>query len=94
MRAAPILETARLRLRPFRAEDCDAHAAMLADPIVTNHLHSDPLSREDAWRRMLVAPGMWALVGYGYWAVERKDDGRFLGNTGFADFKRDIDPEP
>jgi RimJ/RimL family protein N-acetyltransferase len=89
---APTLETERLRLRTFRAEDGDAHHAMLADPAVVHFLHSDPMSREDAWRRMLIAPGMWMLLGYGYWVVERRDDGRFVGNVGFGDFRRDVTP--
>jgi RimJ/RimL family protein N-acetyltransferase len=35
---------------------------------------------------------MWAMLGYGYWAVERRDDGAWLGQIGFADFKRDMEP--
>lgn len=41
---------------------------------------------------MLGCMGLWPLLGYGYWAVERKTDGRYLGPVGFADFKRDIEP--
>ena len=36
--------------------------------------------------------GHWALLGYGYWAVEEKSSGRYVGELGFADFKRDIAP--
>ena len=32
------------------------------------------------------------MFGYGYWAVERREDGRFIGQIGFADFKRDMTP--
>jgi RimJ/RimL family protein N-acetyltransferase len=35
---------------------------------------------------------MWALLGYGYWIVERKSDGLYLGQIGFSDFKRDMRP--
>ena len=63
----PILETARLRLRGCRFEDIDAHAAALADPQVMRFIGGQPCSREDAWRRMLIAPGMWSLIGYGIW---------------------------
>ena len=31
-------------------------------------------------------------MGYGFWAVEEKGTGRFLGEVGFADFKRNIAP--
>lgn len=92
MRTAPILETARLKLRPFRESDLEPHAASLADPDVVRHISGHPHSREDSWRRMLCAPGMWTLVGYGYWAVERRADGVWLGQIGFADFKRDMRP--
>ncbi|HEV2747489.1 MAG TPA: GNAT family N-acetyltransferase [Allosphingosinicella sp.] len=89
---APTLETERLRLRGFRADDLDTQAAMLGDPEVMRYVGGKPNTREEAWRRMLAAPGMWALLGYGYWAVERKEDGAFLGQAGFGDFKRDLEP--
>ena len=92
MTAAPVLETARLALRPFRPSDLDAHAAILADGEVTRQLGVTPFSREESWRRMLCASGLWEMLGYGYWAVERRSDGMFLGQVGFADFKRDIEP--
>jgi RimJ/RimL family protein N-acetyltransferase len=92
MRDAPLLETARLRLRPFEPRDLDAHAASLADPDVVRHLGGNPLTREESWRRMLCGPGLWAMLGYGYWSVERREDGAWLGQLGFADFKRDMSP--
>ena len=90
--AAPILETGRLRLRPFRAADLEPMAASLADPEVVRHLSGKPQSREDSWRRLLAVPGQWIMLGYGYWSVERRDDGVWLGQIGFADFKRDMTP--
>lgn len=91
-RAAPLLETARLILRPYEASDLDAMAKTLGDPEVVRHLGATPFSREDSWRRLLCAPGLWAVLGYGYWAVAARDDGRYLGQLGFADFKRDMTP--
>ena len=91
-RDAPVLETARLTLRPFREGDLAPLAASLADPEVVRHLAGTPYSREESWRRLLCAPGLWTVLGYGYWAVERRDDGAWLGQVGFADFKRDMDP--
>jgi RimJ/RimL family protein N-acetyltransferase len=90
-RAAPTLETARLRLRAHRAEDLAPIARMLADSAVMRHLEG-PKRREDAWRRMLCGPGMWALLGYGYWVVERREDGAVIGQMGLADFKRGMEP--
>ena len=92
MAEAPIIETARLRLRGFRASDLDAQAAVLADEEVVRHLGGRPFSREDSWRKMLASPGLWDLLGYGYWLVERLQDEAYLGQIGFADFKRDMAP--
>lgn len=92
MTIAPTIETERLRLRTFRVEDAEAHWRMLADPRVMTFLHDDPLGREDAWRRLVTAPGLWVLFGYGYWAVERREDGRFIGQVGFGQFRRDMRP--
>jgi RimJ/RimL family protein N-acetyltransferase len=91
-RPVPILETERLRLRPFKAEDLDSHARTMGDSEVVRHLGGTPFSREDSWRRMLSAEGLWSLLGFGYWAVERKEDGAQIGQIGFSDFKRDMVP--
>ena len=87
----PTIETARLRLRGFTAADVTAQAAMLGDPDVMRYLGGQAQSREQAWRRMLAGAGMWPVLGYGYWAVERSADGAMIGQIGFGDFKRDLD---
>jgi RimJ/RimL family protein N-acetyltransferase len=88
----PLIETARLRLRSFRESDLDAHAAIMGDAEVVRYLGGTPFTREDSWRRLLCGPGLWAVLGFGYWAVERRDDGVLIGQVGFADFKRDMEP--
>lgn len=90
--AAPRLETARLILRPFRAGDVDAQAAMMADAEVMRHLGGQGLSREESWRKLLNGAGLWSLFGWGYWAIERRSDARMIGQIGFADFKRGVTP--
>ena len=92
MHGAPVIDTARLVLRPFRAGDVDAQAAMMGDGEVMRHLGGSPLAREDSWRKLLCGAGLWTLFGYGYWAVERRSDGALIGQVGFADFKRDMTP--
>ena len=89
---APTLETPRLRLRGFRASDLDAQWATMTDPEVYRHLGGVPATREETWRKILGSPGLWALLGYGYWVAERREDGAYLGQIGFADFKRDMSP--
>ena len=92
MEIAPVLQTERLILRPFRAGDADAQAAMMGDSEVMRHLGGHPLSREDSWRKLLNGHAMWSLLGFGYWAVERRDGGAMIGQVGFADFQRDLAP--
>ena len=92
VREAPRLETSRLVLRPFAADDVDAQAAMMADEVVMHHLGGQALSREDAWRKLLNGHALWSLFGYGYWAVERRSDGAMIGQIGFADFRRAMTP--
>jgi RimJ/RimL family protein N-acetyltransferase len=87
----PRLETERLILRAHRLEDFAECAAMWADPSVT-HFIGKPSTEQEAWARLLNYAGLWSLLGFGYWAVEEKATGRYIGDVGFADFKRDIQP--
>jgi RimJ/RimL family protein N-acetyltransferase len=88
----PVIETERLRLRGHRAVDHDDCAAMWGDPAVARFIGGRPSTREEVWGRMLRYAGLWALLGYGYWAVEDRASGDFVGDVGFADFRRDIQP--
>jgi len=82
---APALETDRLVLRVHRLDDLAACAAMWADPLVTRHIGGKPSTPQATWLRMLRYPGLWALLGFGYWAVEEKATGAFVADVGFAD---------
>lgn len=88
----PVLETDRLILRAHRADDYADCLAICADPVVVRHLGGRPFSGEEVWRRLLSYVGMWQLLGYGYWAVEEKESGSYIGHIGYTDFKRDIQP--
>ncbi len=88
----PVLETERLRLRAHRAEDFAAYAAMWADPIVVRYIGGKPLTAEETWAKVLRYAGLWSLLGFGYWALEEKATARFIGELGFADFRRNIQP--
>ncbi|HLJ85110.1 MAG TPA: GNAT family N-acetyltransferase [Candidatus Eremiobacteraceae bacterium] len=85
----PILETDRLKLRGHRLEDFEACAAVWADPAVVRYISGKPSTRTQSWLRMLAYGGHWQHVPFGYWAVEEKKTGRYIGDVGFADFKRD-----
>jgi RimJ/RimL family protein N-acetyltransferase len=91
-RSAPRLETERLILREFRADDLDAHAATLGDADVMRFIGGKPMTREDSWRRLCSGVGSWQLIGIGPWAVELKSDGRMVGHCGFFEFQRDMQP--
>jgi RimJ/RimL family protein N-acetyltransferase len=88
----PVIETARLRLREYRASDFDDQLRTLSDPRVLRFLGSTPASREENWRKTLAGYGSWGMLGYGYWTLERKEDARWIGMLGFGDFKRDMKP--
>ncbi|MEZ0172565.1 GNAT family N-acetyltransferase [Microvirga sp. TS319] len=90
--AAPTLETERLVLRMHGIADFTESLALWRDPEVTRFLGGRPFTREEIWARLVRYVGHWALLGFGYWAVEEKTTGRFLGEVGFADFKRHIEP--
>jgi RimJ/RimL family protein N-acetyltransferase len=87
--AAPELETARLTLCAHRLEDLDDCAAMWADPNVVKYIGGRTSTRQDTWFRLLRYVGHWSLMGYGYWVLREKTTGRFVGEAGFADFKRE-----
>ena len=89
---APLIETERLRLRAHRSDDLADCVAMWSDPIVVRYTIGDPAPPQRTWMRILAYRGHWALLSYGYWAVEEKASGRYVGELGFADFKRDIVP--
>jgi RimJ/RimL family protein N-acetyltransferase len=90
--SAPTIETERLVLRSFRREDLDDFSATMADPEIVRHLAIEPLSREDALRRIFLAAGQWPIIGMGMWAVELKAGGRMVGHLGFFDMERDMEP--
>ena len=88
----PVIETARTILRAHRLDDFDAYVAMWADPGVTRFIGGKPRTREESWMRFLRHAGLWSLLGYGFWAIEDKATGRFIGEAGFHDLRRDIEP--
>jgi len=90
--AIPIIETARLILRPHRMEDFEPCAAMWALPEVVRYVGGKPLTGEEVWARILRYAGHWQWMGFGFWALEEKSTGVFAGDLGFAEFKRDIEP--
>lgn len=90
--SAPTLVTDRLTLAGHGLGDFADSAAMWADEEVVRHIGGRPFTAEECWARLLRYAGMWPLLGYGFWTVRETASGRFVGEMGFADFHRDLDP--
>lgn len=76
----PTLTTKRLTLRPFTLADFDVFAEFYASDRA--QFVGGPASRELSWRMLAVEIGHWSLRGYGRWAIEETQSGRFAGVTG------------
>ncbi len=92
MNEAPVLCAERLILRGFQRDDFEAIYRIGADAQITRFMGGPVLSRTTAWEKFLRGPAMWSIIGYGMWIVERRSDGSVLGQIGFADFMREMDP--
>ena len=93
MTQAPVLETERLRLRPWRKDDFRPYHALLQHPEVHRHFGPEPMGAEECWRRLTAAVGNWQFNGFGTWAAERKDDCKLIGSVGIFTAWRDLKPE-
>ena len=77
------IETERLRLRMFRADDLDNLAALLADPDVMRYVEDgQPKERDVAEKALNSIIAHWKREGFGRWAVEEKASGQFIGFGG------------
>jgi len=88
----PVLETKRLRLRGHEPRDFTEAFAMWSDPVVVRFIGGKPNTEQQVWSKQLAYAGLWTRLGFGYWAVEEKETGKFVGELGFADFKRELTP--
>ncbi len=88
----PTLMTDRLILRGHTMADFDDSLAMWTHPGVIRFIGGRASSAQEVWQRLLRYAGMWAMLGYGYWVITDRTDGRFLGEAGLADMKREISP--
>ncbi|MDX5593637.1 GNAT family N-acetyltransferase [Pseudovibrio sp. SPO723] len=87
---APRLESERLVLRGFLPKDLEPSSKLWMQEEVYRHISGKPSTRSECWSRLLNFSGMWNLMGFGYWAVEEKTTGAYVGEIGFADFKREM----
>lgn len=88
----PVIETPRLRLRGHYLSDLASFLAMWQEPGFYRYLAGRPLPEEEIWTKMLRHLGVWYLCGFGYWAIEEKATGQFIGAVGFGEWQRAITP--
>ncbi|MCI5045325.1 MAG: GNAT family N-acetyltransferase [Aquisalinus sp.] len=88
----PVLETGRLRLRGHNAADLEASMAMWNELEVYRFISGQPGTKAECWSRLMRFAGHWALMGWGYWLVEEKETGSFVGEVGFSEFYRVHEP--
>jgi RimJ/RimL family protein N-acetyltransferase len=88
----PVIETPRLIIRAHALTDFDAYVALWADPHVVRFITGTPFTREASWSRFLRHPGHWQHMGFGFLAIEEKETGRFIGEAGFHDMRREMTP--
>jgi RimJ/RimL family protein N-acetyltransferase len=77
----PTLATDRLLLREWRDADRTPFAELNADPDVARFLNG-PRDRAESDALIDRISAHWAEHGFGLWALERREDGRFIGFTG------------
>ncbi|WP_405003273.1 GNAT family N-acetyltransferase [Kitasatospora purpeofusca] len=83
------LHTDRLLIRRWRESDLEPWAAMNADPEVRQHL-GEPLSRERSDESVARFEADFDRRGYGWWAVEVRETGEFIGFAGLDEVDEEV----
>lgn len=90
MSKAPVLLTARLRLRAHQRDDYAACRALWQHPETIRFIGATAQSDQEVWFRLLRYGGMWPMQGFGFWVFEDRATGEFLGEGGLMDAMRDV----
>jgi len=75
------IETERLNLRQWMSSDFDALVAFYADESNAKYV-GGVKDNDQTWRALATHIGHWQLMGFGYWAVDDKKTGEFVGCVG------------
>ena len=90
-----VLHTERLRLRHMTPDDAAFMLGLLNDPAWHRYIGDRGIRTIDAAREHIIngSMAMVARLGFGFYLVERKEDGRPIGICGLAkrDFLDDVD---
>ena len=82
----PVLETDRLRLRPFTSDDETAVFALASDPEVARFVRFEPHRDIAETRAFLELVERYYRRGNPFaWAIVRREDDRLIGSCGFVD---------
>jgi RimJ/RimL family protein N-acetyltransferase len=78
-----IIETERLILREIDPErDFEAWAKAMANENTVRYLGTAPMDRARSWRSMATVIGHWAIRGYGFFSLQHKETGQWVGRVG------------
>lgn len=78
-----MIETERLILRRIDPQrDFEPWARAMADSSTVRYLGTPPMNRAQAWRNMALVIGHWEIRGYGFFSVELKSSGEWVGRVG------------
>lgn len=90
----PVVETERLILREWRPADVDEYARICAIPEVMRFMWpARPATPAESAYSAMQLQEHWLKWGFGHWAVEDRETGRFVGRTGIKRHA-DWDPDP
>jgi ribosomal-protein-alanine N-acetyltransferase len=86
----PLIETARLMMRPFAMDDADYLHRLWVDPGVRKFLWDDQIiSRETAIAVVESSIESFVNHGFGFWAICFKNDAALIGFGGLRHFTED-----
>ncbi len=78
-----MLETPRLRMRPFAPEDLENFFVLGSDPEVMRYISNGvPRPRAEAADALTKLVDHWQTHGFGVWFLEDRQTGQFLGRCG------------
>ena len=77
----PVVETARLVLRPQSPADFEPWAAFMSDETATRFI-GGVQTRSQAWRGFMSCAGAWSMTGISMFSVLEKESGRWVGRLG------------
>lgn len=87
------IETPRLLLRDWKEEDLSLFTHMNADPKVMEYF-LNPLTEDETLAFYHRIQAEFQTIGFGLYAVERKEDRAFMGYTGLHQITFDVDFAP